>query len=146
MPREIQKFEVGIKAFIVKDNKLLVLKENKDNYQLPECYWEITGGRIDVGEESLPQSEVLLREIKEELGEDLKIEIGAPITTWVRKRKENEFVFLVGYICYYKSGEIKLSEEHTEYRFVNNEEWKSLNLAPGYHEAFEHFFNLFNKG
>lgn len=142
MPKEVQKFDVSIKAFILKNNKLLILKESKQ----PEFFWEIPGGRIDFGEESLPQKTILEREIREELGEDLKVDIGAPIVTWIRRRKENYFVFHVGFICYYESGEIKLSDEHTEYRFVDSEEWKNLNFAPGYYEALEQFFNQFNKG
>lgn len=129
MAREIQKFDVGMKAFIGHHGKLLVVKEGHSGQ------WELPGGRIDVGEEQWPHIEILKREIREELGTNVKINILHPFSTWVRpfeKIRIGEFVFLVGWLCDFDAGEIELSPEHTEYRWVDEAECKVLPLVKAY--------------
>lgn len=133
MKRQIQKFEVGLKAFIVQEDRLLMVKERDTGL------WEIPGGRIDVGEELIPQLEVLVRELKEELGSSINIVIENPLITWIRKR-EDGFVFLVGILCTYINGDIELSSEHSSFEWVDCNNWKKLNLADGYHAALEQFW------
>jgi 8-oxo-dGTP pyrophosphatase MutT (NUDIX family) len=130
--RKIQKFEVGIKAFVVRGNKLLLLREPSTHE------WEIPGGRIDVGEEAIPAKRVLLRELREELGPNCKPIIGSPITAWVRSRTK-DFVFLVGYQCRIR-GSIRISSEHDQLRWVDRNSWKRLPLAPGYRGALTEFW------
>ena len=60
--RRIQRFEVSLKAFLRRGEKALFLRERDTGY------WELPGGRIEVGEEALEHSAILLREIAEELG------------------------------------------------------------------------------
>ncbi len=62
-PRAIQTFEVSLKTAIVRDRQLLLLQEADTGY------WELPGGRIDVGEERLDHDLILAREIREELGD-----------------------------------------------------------------------------
>ncbi|HRD78724.1 MAG TPA: NUDIX domain-containing protein, partial [Hyphomicrobiaceae bacterium] len=69
MPRAIQRFEVSLKAFIVgADRRALFVREADTGY------WELPGGRIDVGEEWQLHEAVLAREITEELGAGFCIE------------------------------------------------------------------------
>ncbi len=134
MPREIRKFDVGLKAFMIKGECLLMVEENGKGL------WELPGGRIDVGEENLSDKEILQREIKEELGENITFDTANPVSTWVRKLTDNYFVFLVGILCKYKSGEIVLSNEHSSFRWVNKNEWRDLKMADGYPQAIEKFW------
>ncbi len=137
--RAIQKFDVGIKAFLVNEHgELLLLQETGRDM------WEIPGGRIDVGEELIPQTEILKREISEELGPEIRYQILHPITTWVRQ-KDSEFIFLIGFLCTKESGDIVLSSEHTAYRWVDRESWKQVPLAPGYQDAIERFWNAYKQ-
>ena len=68
--RAIQQFEVSLKAAIVHERRLLLLKEADTGY------WELPGGRIDVGEERLAHDAILAREIREELGGDVRLSSG----------------------------------------------------------------------
>lgn len=129
MERRIQRFQVALKALIVRDGRLLVLRERSET-----GLWELPGGRIEVGEESAPHAAVLLRELREELGVDFRCRIGAPIVTWMRPLicDPGEFGFLVGYECAYEGGEIELSDEHSEARWIHGGQWDELQFAPGY--------------
>lgn len=84
-----------------------------------------------MGETDLKES--LRREVKEETG--LDIEVGEPFYSWVVKfpphpiYKVND-VYLVAYRCKYVSGEVKLSEEHKSYKWVDRNNYREN----GYHE------------
>jgi len=125
---------VGQKAFIDKDGQILVLTDPKLGVDLP-------GGKIKAGEIDLQKA--LKREVKEETG--LEIEIGEPFTTWMIEfppdHRNQGKVFLVGYKCRYVSGEISLSHEHTEYKWVNKNNYLQLS-RDGHFKAIEKYFTL----
>lgn len=125
---------VGQKAFIDKDGEILVLTDPKLGIDLP-------GGKIKEGELNLIGA--LKREVKEETG--LEIEIGEPFATWMIEfppdHRNQGKVFLVGYKCKYLSGEIILSDEHTEYKWVNKNNYHQL-PRDGHFAAIEKYFSL----
>jgi 8-oxo-dGTP pyrophosphatase MutT (NUDIX family) len=129
-PRRLQSFQVSLKAWIVHGDRVLFVRERGTGY------WEIPGGRIDVGEELVPQREVLSRELTEELGEDHGITIGPAITTWVRQRPE-DFVFSVGFLCRWQGGPLVLADEHDLLEWFPLAGSPPAPLAPGYDQAFE---------
>ncbi len=135
--RQIQRFQVGIKAFVVRGDRILLVRERID----PQ-WWELPGGRIDVGEESIPQEQVLCRELREELGADFRVQVGLPFVTWVRPPHQGRklFALLIGFRCAAKGGGIRLSDEHIEFRWVDRDSWRPLSLAPGYARALEEFW------
>jgi len=137
MPRPLQRFHVGIKAFVVRGARLLMLREANAARR-----WELPGGRIDQGEEGRAHADVLRRELAEELGADFTCEIGAPLVTWVRPvdPARSESTFLVGLHCTSPRGEIQLSDEHVELRWVARDEMGALELAPGYDTALDTFW------
>ena len=139
MARDIRKFEVGVKGFILDGHKLLMLEERGRVEKKGRDLWELPGGRIDVGEENLPIEEILFREVKEELGL-VKIEAGNIVSTWVRQLHEDHFVFLIGLACKYIGGEIVLSDEHASYKWVDRNNWSALNMADGYRSAIKKFW------
>lgn len=111
-----QTFYVGQKVLIRKGEELLLLIDPRFGLDLP-------GGRIQEGEKDLIDS--MQREIKEEIG--LIVEIGEPTLTWTWQIKvEQHPVFLVGYESKYISGEIKLSNEHSEFHWVTKENYLEL--------------------
>jgi len=55
-----------VRTIIIKDNKIILLKRVKPN----ETYWVFPGGGIEIGE---TKETALVREIKEELGLDIKV-------------------------------------------------------------------------
>ena len=135
--REIQKFQVGIKGFILNgQEELLLLRESTTGL------WELPGGRIDVGEELVPQEKVLRRELAEELGRDVQVKVGPLGLTWVRERKPGDFVFLVGRLCRLESGVPTHSDEHDAWAWVGRRELEGVELAHGYREALVEFWSL----
>ena len=137
MTRAIQTFEVGVKAFVWHEQRLLLLQERDQ-----QARWELPGGRIDVGEDGVPIADVLRRELREELGAQFSCDIGAVSACWVRRPDAHRRlpVFLVGLCCTAPRGELVLSDEHRDSRWVTRDGWQQLDLAPGYREALARFF------
>jgi 8-oxo-dGTP pyrophosphatase MutT (NUDIX family) len=137
--RAIQLFQVGLKAFVVRESRLLLLRE-----AFGPRAWELPGGRIDVGEEAVSQVDVLRRELCEELGPRFRCEIGVPLVTWVRGIEPHRAhpALLIGFGCRAAAGEIELSDEHTELLWATREESLALDLAPGYADGLRSFWDL----
>jgi 8-oxo-dGTP diphosphatase len=136
--RELQRFQVALKAFILDGDRVLMVRESSG-----EGVWELPGGRIEVGEEHLPPTAVLRRELAEELGAAFTYSVEETVVAWIRPPdppRRNESVFLVGYRCQRGPGEIVLSHEHVESRWVTRAESAHLPLAPGYTAALEQFW------
>lgn len=125
---------VGQKAFIKKDGEVLILTDPKLGLDLP-------GGKIQEGETDLKKS--LQREVSEETG--LKIEVGDPFATWIVKfppdHRNQGYVFLVGHKCKYVSGNVVLSDEHSDYKWVNKNNFRQF-PDNGHFKALEKYFSL----
>ena len=139
MPRAIQRFVVSLKAAIVRDRQLLLLREADTGF------WELPGGRIDEGEEWIPQAEVLAREIAEELGGAVAIAPGPETVTWVRQRPaDGVFQLLVVRLCRFESGDLKVSPEHCDFAWTTPADWADLEFPPlsgyrdGLHRVWAH--------
>ncbi|MCL1902208.1 MAG: NUDIX domain-containing protein [Alphaproteobacteria bacterium] len=112
---------VAVKAIIQKDGKVLALKRSTRVGVVPGT-WDIPGGRIDFGETPI---DAIAREIMEETG--LSVKIGTPWSTWTFMI-DNSDVQVVGVtmLAEYIGGEIKLSDEHLEYRWIDPSEFEHL--------------------
>lgn len=105
-------FYVGIKAIIVSDGKVLLLKRpRKEGYT-----WDAPGGRID-GDETIEQA--LARELKEELGITQFLQIDllhvSRLTDFVH---EGVGLLLVYFRVEADISQISLSDEHESSRLV----------------------------
>ena len=139
--RDIQKFEVSLKAFIVREGKALFVRESDTGY------WELPGGRIDAGEEWDAHAAVLAREIREELGADFVVAFGPEAVTWTRQRPTDQaFLFLLARIGRPASdlSEPVLSAEHDAASWFDLTQARRLAFPPrsGYTEAIEALFRL----
>ena len=142
MPRDIQRFEVSLKAAIFRDGKLLLLQEADTG-----C-WELPGGRIDVGEERLPHADILAREIAEELGAQFRVKLREEIVTWVRQRPtDGVFQFIVARLANFEGGALALSDEHKALRWTTPVDWASLEFPPlsDYAAALQRVWDLQQK-
>lgn len=108
-----ENFRNAVKAFIVKDGKLLLIRRRPNDVHKPG-EWDIPGGRLELGENPF---EGLKREAHEETG--LEIEIIMPIDVHYFTRDDNQKIQLTIFICTPKLDKIKLSEEHTEYNWLD---------------------------
>lgn len=137
--REIQTFEVSLKAFIVRGGKALLVQEADTGY------WELPGGRIDVGEERIAHDNILARETREELGSGFSIEVTSTGTSFVRQRPaDGVFQFVMVRVCRHVAGEPVLSDEHAGLRWVGADEWRDLQYPPesDYETGLERLFEL----
>jgi 8-oxo-dGTP pyrophosphatase MutT (NUDIX family) len=134
--KTIASFEVGLKAFLVRHGRLLLVRE-----RVAPQLWELPGGRFDEGEEMTSTSVILARELGEELGSSLRWDLVGLRDTWVRLAPERgTHVFLLGFECRWLDGEIVLSDEHVESQWVERDDWRGLPLAEPYPEVLERFW------
>ncbi len=107
-------FQVSQKAVIYdpETGKFLFVKYSPEISKNADD-WGFIGGRIDEGEDDSIQA--LKREIAEEAG-DIEYELQGVVDTNIDNRCR------IGYLVYYKGGEITLSEEHSEYAWMTAEE------------------------
>ena len=134
-------FYVGQKAVINNKGKILILHDPQiDKIDLP-------GGKIQVGETDFKES--LKREVREETG--LTIEVGQPFTTGYFEfkpdsvhRNRGKQIYLIFFSCKYLSGEIKLSEEHDWYKWVDKQSYRKYYPKGNILRALESYFHLQN--
>lgn len=125
MPRTIQTFEVSLKAFIVDGDRALLVQESDTGF------WELPGGRIDVGEEWQDHAAILAREISEELGPDIRVATAETAATWVRRRPtDGLYQFIVARPCRLLGGIPRLSDEHAVLAWHTAETSTRLTFPP----------------
>ena len=114
---EDELFSVGQKAFIDRGSELLVLVDPILGYDFP-------GGKVQKGE--IDFTEALRREVREETG--LEIEVQEPFNVWYFEwpsthRNAGKKACVIDYRCKFVSGAIRLSDEHTKYIWVNEQNY-----------------------
>ena len=82
---------IGVKAFIVNEGKLLMIRRRANDPHNPNK-WDLPGGRIKLGEES-PQNG-LKRETMEEAGINIEILLPLDVQFFTHQRTDNKFNFL----------------------------------------------------
>ena len=130
------KIFVATKAFIVYNEKILILREAgayRDGTNIGR--FDVPGGRLQPGQRF---DESLLREIKEETGLDVKI--GRPffVNEW-RPVKDGEQWQIVGtfFECESASEQVVLSEDHDAFKWIEPRDFQTYNLIPNLVPAFE---------
>lgn len=105
--------QVSLKVLLRNGEKVLLVRGDKGEIDLP-------GGRIEAGEENVPLETIIAREIREELGEDVKFHSGNPLfVNRVFRKEDGEWIFAVVYDAVYISGDIRLSKEHISFEWVD---------------------------
>lgn len=119
-----------------KDNKILLIKRHSTDKK-DQNKWEVPGGKLDVGEDLLLSKR---REVIEETG--LLIEEIKPLVfahSYVIKDggyKGFTYISLFS-VNKVKEGEVKLSEEHTDYAWVDYKDLMDFDLTPETKRAAE---------
>ena len=128
--QEKDTYFVAVKVFLEKDGRFLVMKDNFGD-------WDLPGGRIKKDEFEAPLENIIARKMSQEVGDEVKYEIGRPLLFFRHERVEvapgnpTVRIFAVGYPAVWKSGEIKLSQRHTEMLWADPKTFKPENYFKG---------------
>jgi 8-oxo-dGTP diphosphatase len=137
-------FFVCQKAFIEKDGKVLVIFDPIEGLDFP-------GGKIQDGElKSEDVSSViksLKREVKEETG--LEIEVSDPFFVSYYEysqghRNHGKGVYLTAFKGRHLSGEVKLSDEHDGFRWVDKSDYHEVNDGSEFFAMLAKYFNAYS--
>ena len=135
-------FCVGQKAFIEREGKVLVLGDPVEGLDFP-------GGKIQEGEAKDGDASSLVlalqREVREETG--LEIEVFNPFAVWYHKFPKNhrnygKVVYLVAFKCKYVSGELELSDEHSNSKWVDRNSYKEVDDGSDYFDVLRKYFEV----
>ena len=112
------------------DNEILILKRHPKSKTNPEM-WELPGGKVEKGEHF---TNALIREIKEET--NLDCEVGdfceAVQNDYMHKRTVQLIMYLEDI-----EGDVKISEEHTEFMWADLEKIRSLEISSSLKKILE---------
>ena len=97
---------VSIKGVVIDRDRVLLLLNERGQ-------WDLPGGRPDAGED---HRAALKREVREEAG--LTVEVGSLLGEHLFEVLPERFVRIVAYVCALQSGEVALSHEHLDQRWV----------------------------
>jgi 8-oxo-dGTP pyrophosphatase MutT (NUDIX family) len=135
--------EVAITAIILKDGKYLITRRVPTKKRFPG-QWTVPGGRLERGDyENAPKDTedcwynvlelVLRREVKEEVGLDIKnIEY---VTSLATIDKENTALLVISCLAEYAGCDVVLQEDEADaYAWVTLEEAKGYPLIGGIYE------------
>jgi len=129
------------KAFIVKNNKVLVVRESSShptNTRAGE--YSLIGGRINDDE---PWQQGFIREVQEEIGSAIKI--GKPLfvsESFNKVNGEHWHIVRCFFLCEIKEDNIKLSAEHDDFKWINPIDFNKENVVDNEHGAFKNYLNL----
>lgn len=115
------KFPVSIKAIIIDDNKILCLKNERNE-------WDLPGGKINFGEDVV---ECLKREVKEEVNLDIQnLKIIKPLNIKVNDVQVVVIIYSANIYC---DSSVIVSYEHSDYNYFSKHQIKKLNM----HQEFK---------
>ena len=119
------KFPVSVKAIIIDDNKVLCLKNERNE-------WDLAGGKINFNEDI---EESLKREVKEETNLNINnFNILQPVNLIFNDVSVIVLIYSVNISC---DSPIIISYEHSEYNFFSKSEVMNLNLPQYYKNLIE---------
>ena len=136
---------VAVTAIIVKDGKFLIVRRAPGEKTFPNK-WTVPGGRLEVDDYTKKSKDtaeawydvaedLVKREVREEVG--LEINNIKYLTNLTFIRPDNIPVFVLSMIADYLSGQIILSNELTEYAWVDLKEAKKYDFISGIYEEIK---------
>jgi mutator protein MutT len=115
------RFPVSVKGVVVNAGKVVLLKNERDE-------WELPGGKLEPGE---TPEECLAREIAEEIG--VSVRVGALLDTWVYRIAPGADVLIVAYGILPLNGvPLVISSEHKDIGQFTPAEFGGLRMPEEY--------------
>lgn len=116
-------FGLAVKTFVAnRCGEVLFLKRSTLSKHFAGT-WELPGGKVDAGETF---DAALIREVAEETGLTIALERVVGATQYEMSQIKLAVLFLEGRVL---SGEVRLSDEHDDYRWVPLNEITKLDLS-----------------
>lgn len=115
-------YGLTVRGIIKNNDEILVVKRHPKSRTDPEM-WELPGGKVESGEFF---TDALIREIKEETNLDVSVAdfCEAIQNDYSHKRTVQIMMYLENI-----EGEVKISDEHTDWKWATLEEIKTLNIS-----------------
>ncbi|MFA6375921.1 MAG: NUDIX hydrolase [Candidatus Paceibacterota bacterium] len=120
----MKKVGVSQKAIIFnREGKFLAIRRTKTAPSNPGM-WDFPGGDLEFGEDAM---DGIIREIREESG--LEVKETKPFDIESHINKEGDFWVTIAYSAQAVHGEVFLSNEHDEYKWLDSGEFLKLESA-----------------
>ncbi len=116
---------VSVKGIAMRDRSVVLARNARNE-------WELPGGKLESGE---TLSECLEREFDEELG--IRVEWGSVVDVVHHHFHKNIIVVIVGCSSIVSPNGLRLSDEHSDARWFEEDQLSHLNLVPHYRAAIE---------
>jgi|TARA_B110000285_G_C14793685_1_gene454205 ADP-ribose pyrophosphatase YjhB (NUDIX family) len=122
-----QRYPISIKGIIIWENKVLLLKNERGE-------WDLPGGKLN---KDISAEACLIREIKEET--NLEVTVGKLESTFIYNIRNWVKVFIVVYQCAMTSDKsnLKISGEHFDENFFTLSELESINIYRHYKDVIQ---------
>lgn len=132
----VDKLFAACKAVIVNDGKVLILRESsKYDDGTNVGRFDFPGGRVKPGEHF---KEGLVREIREETGLDVEVKHPIAVNEWRPEiRGEKWQIIATFFLCKASSSQVKLSQDHDHFEWIDPKAYKEFNNIPTNYPAFE---------
>lgn len=132
-------------AIIYKDGKYLLLKRSLKKKAFPG-QWTVPGGGLEVDDYiNIPKTTKdhwyfgIEKSLRREVKEECNLEVGKMkyLLDIIFIRPDGVPAIILSFYCPYKSGEVKLDEDSTDYKWVTYEESKEYDMVEGLLEEIE---------
>jgi 8-oxo-dGTP pyrophosphatase MutT (NUDIX family) len=144
--------DVVVTGIVIKDKKYLITQRALTKKNFPGK-WTVPGGNLEIKDYLNKKKdtnihwynileEVLRREIKEEVGLEIK-NIGY-ITSMTFIKPDNSPTLIISLFAEHSNGEVVLDNESINYKWVDLEEAKNYDLIEGIYEELVMLDNLLN--
>ena len=127
--------EKAVNIVVYKQDKILILKRspNETHYQ---NLWDLPGGGVESNENLKAAAE---REAKEESGLEVKMEDDYFFIFSYDPTPEGE---VFGFRAEVTGGEVLLSDEHTEFRWISKKNCNEFKYTPSVAATIKQFFKM----
>ena len=129
--RAVHAFPVSVKGVVVRDGRVLLVKNERQE-------WELPGGKLELGEDP---AACLVREIAEETG--WPVATGPILDAWQYHIRPGRDVLIVTYGCHVEPSapaDPVVSDEHTEIGLFTEPEVAHLTMPDGYKRSITTWF------